>query len=92
MDKSEAIDILYDWNYWDKEPPSTVVREQYDEKIIRLKQKSLEEHFGDYLDLKQRNRYITNAIKDGYKQSEIGRYLGLSSAGISYILNQNTEK
>ena len=36
MDKSEIIEILYDWNYWDKELPATVKREQYDEKIARF--------------------------------------------------------
>lgn len=36
MDKSEIIEILHDWNYWDKEPPATVKREQYDEKIARF--------------------------------------------------------
>ncbi len=46
----------------------------------------------DYLNLKERNKNIINAIKDGYKQSEIGRYLGLSSAGVSYILNSGALK
>ena len=35
---------------------------------------------------KERNSKILEALADGYKQSEIARYLGLSSAGVSYIL------
>ena len=61
--------------------------------IIRLKQKSLEEYFQEndkhkknYKALNNRNQKILLAMKDGYKQSEIARHLGLSSAGISYII------
>ena len=65
---------------------STVVKE-YKDEIVRLKQKSLDEYLKTYTSLEDRNRKILEAIDDGYKQSEIARYLGLSSAGVSYIVN-----
>ncbi len=61
---------------------------QDEEQVIRLKQKSLDEHFIKDSENNNRNQKILVAIKDGYKQSEIARYLGLSSASISYIVNK----
>ena len=37
---------------------------------------------------KERNSKILEALADGYKQSEIARYLGLSSGGVSYIVRR----
>ena len=65
-----------------------IVYQQQEQDIVRLKQKSLEEHLGSYQTLEERNKQILEAIQDGYKQSEIARYLGLSSAGVSYIVRQ----
>jgi len=65
---------------------STVVKE-YKDEIVRLKQKSLDEYLKIYTSLEDRNRKILEAIGDGYKQSEIAKYFGLSSAGVSYIVN-----
>ena len=64
----------------------TIYKEEK-KQIIRLKQKSLNDHFENCTTLKDRNQKILQAIKDGYKQSECARYLGLSSAGISYVVN-----
>lgn len=83
LDKKLSDD---DYELFDKFQKTTYKEEN--KKVVRLKQKSLDEHFGNYLDLKERNQAVFEAIKDGYKQSEIGRYLGLSSAGVSYILNR----
>jgi predicted AAA+ superfamily ATPase len=33
MEKLEILEILNDWNYWNKELPSTILRPSYDEKI-----------------------------------------------------------
>ncbi len=33
MDRTDIIEILYDWNYWDRELPDTQEREFYDKKI-----------------------------------------------------------
>ena len=63
-----------------------VVYQQQEQDIVRLKQKSLEEHLGSYQTLQERNKQILVAIQDGYKQSEIARYLGLTSAGVSYVV------
>ena len=65
-----------------------IVYQQQEQDIVRLKQKSLDEHFGNYQTLKERNSKILEALADGYKQSEIARYLGLSSAGVSYIVRR----
>ena len=36
MEKSEIIEILNEWNYWNKELPQTQIRNVYDEKITTL--------------------------------------------------------
>jgi len=66
-----------------------IVYQKREDEIVRLKTKSLDELLGDYQSLKERNRKILDAIADGYKQSEIARYLGLSSAGVSYIVRES---
>jgi len=38
LDKSEIIEILNEWNYWDRDLPSTQPRESYDTKINSLMQ------------------------------------------------------
>jgi len=39
MDKSELIEILSEWNYWDREVPTTVKRDLYDKKIAKFIEK-----------------------------------------------------
>lgn len=39
MDKLEIIEILNEWNYWDREVPSTVKRDVYDNKIAKFIEK-----------------------------------------------------
>ena len=39
MDKTKILEILNDWNYWTKEPPVTVARELYGNKIARYMEK-----------------------------------------------------
>ena len=56
-----------------------------DNKIIQEKHKTLKEHFKNTEDLAQRNKDIMNAIGDGYKQSEVARYLKVSPAMISKV-------
>ncbi len=36
MEKSEIIEILNEWNYWDREVPPTVKRDFYDHKIAKF--------------------------------------------------------
>ena len=40
MEKSEIIEILNEWNYWDREVPPTIKRDFYDQKIARVLQSS----------------------------------------------------
>jgi DNA-binding NarL/FixJ family response regulator len=65
----------------------TVYRQEAEE-TIRPKQKSLDDFLGDYETTDERNKKILEAIADGYKQSEIAQYLGLTSAGVSYVVNR----
>ncbi|RLA77960.1 MAG: hypothetical protein DRG78_16190 [Epsilonproteobacteria bacterium] len=39
MEKQEIIEILSEWNYWDRELPPTVKRDSYDEKISKYIEK-----------------------------------------------------
>jgi predicted AAA+ superfamily ATPase len=39
MEKSEIIEILNEWNYWDREVPPTIRREKYDKKIAQYIEK-----------------------------------------------------
>ena len=57
-----------------------------DDKIIRLRQTSLEDHFKEYKNKRERNQKILIAFKDGYTQSDIARYLNLTNAGVSYVI------
>jgi len=49
------------------------------------KSKTLQEHFSNCSDLSQRNKAIINAIEDGYRQSDIARFLELSPAAVSKV-------
>ncbi|NOX16198.1 MAG: helix-turn-helix domain-containing protein [Epsilonproteobacteria bacterium] len=51
----------------------------------------LKEYFSKELSKAQRNIQITKAVKDGYTQSEIARFLGLSASGISRILKKKSK-
>lgn len=67
-----------------------IVYQKQETEIVRLKQKSLDDFLKNCKIREQRDKQILEAILDGYKQSEIARYLGLSSAAISYIVkNKN---
>ncbi len=39
MDKIKILEILNDWNYWTKEPPVTIIRENYGDKIAQYMEK-----------------------------------------------------
>jgi predicted AAA+ superfamily ATPase len=39
MEKLEILEVLNDWNYWNRELPSIVPRSAYDEKIASFLQK-----------------------------------------------------
>jgi REP element-mobilizing transposase RayT len=54
----------------------------------QLKEIKLDAHFENNKDLVSRNSAIMEALKDGYTQGEIARYLGVSSALVSYIFRR----
>ena len=56
-----------------------------EEGLIKLKQISLKEYFKKVENLKDRNEKIMLALKDGYTQGEIGRYLKVTSALVSHV-------
>ena len=61
---------------------------KYDDKdVVRLKQYSIDEHFLDIRNITERNKSIGRAVADGYKQSEIADYLGLSRTTVSKSIN-----
>lgn len=54
---------------------------------IAMKRK-LEEYFEEYKSKEERNKAIMKALKDGFMQSEIAKYLDLSDAGVSKIVKK----
>jgi len=59
-----------------------------DTEVKRVRQKTLEEYFKNTdLPKKERNKNIQLAVKDGYKQSEIAKYLQLSRTAVSKVVN-----
>ncbi|MDF1881297.1 transposase [Sulfurimonas sp. MAG313] len=53
--------------------------------LIKQKQQPLAKHFKKVKSLNDRNEKIMLALKDGYTQGEVGRYLGLTSGLISQV-------
>ncbi|WP_366089438.1 helix-turn-helix domain-containing protein [Sulfurimonas sp.] len=60
--------------------------EEYELKLH--KQKSLEQHFNARNNKAERNIAITNALKDGYTQASIAKYLGVSTSTISKVVKK----
>ena len=58
---------------------------QTEHEFKQIKENTLDKHFKNYKDLPTRNSAIIEALKDGYTQGEIARYLDVSSALVSYI-------
>ena len=59
-----------------------------DNIVVKEKEKSLELIFSNINTKEERNKSIVNAFENGYKQSEISRYLKISSSSISKILKE----
>ncbi|HHC11315.1 MAG TPA: hypothetical protein ENK79_01615 [Campylobacterales bacterium] len=49
------------------------------------KEKTLQEHFGDFKSKEERNRGVIEALNDGYGQAEVARYLGISASAIAKV-------
>jgi len=58
---------------------------QKEHEFKQIKERTLDSHFKNNKDLPSRNSAIIEALKDGYTQGEIARYLGVSAALVSYI-------
>ncbi len=73
----------------DNEQKKKIVQEEHAFK--QMKERTLEVHFGDVGDLPSRNAAIIEALKDGYTQGEVARYLGVSSALISHVFRNRND-
>jgi len=63
-----------------------------DKKIVRLKNKALSDYDLLGCDKKTRNINIIKAVFDGYKQSELAEYLGVSNVLISKLMKHHRVK
>ncbi len=68
---------------------STAYKRDPKKIIQKLK---LKKYFKEDLSKSQRDTQIQKATKDGFTQSEVARFLGLSSSGISRILKKSKVK
>ena len=95
LERSQLFDMLKsdllskELNHFELEEIDTFHKTVYksiENRAVRQKQSSLEEHFEKFKTLSQRNSRILEAFNDGYKQSEIARYLKMTAANVSKIL------
>ena len=49
------------------------------------REKTLEEHFGDFKSKEERNISVIEALDDGYGQAEVGRYLKITASAIAKV-------
>ena len=49
------------------------------------REKTLEEHFGDFKSKEERNKSIMEALDNGYGQAEVGRYLKITASAIAKV-------
>jgi len=73
----------------DKEKNRTITIE--DDKLCLSKSKSLDKHFHKCELKEARNNSMLDAFRDGYTQSKIAKYLGVSAGLVSMILKEKTE-
>ena len=58
---------------------------QHEHKFRQEKSSTLQEYFENAITKNERNLTILKALDDGYKQSEVARYLNISSSTVSKI-------
>ena len=58
---------------------------QAEHEFKQEKDKTLQQHFGNYSDKKERNLAILQALDDGYKQAEIGRCLNITASAVAKV-------
>ena len=49
------------------------------------REKTLEEHFGNFKNREERNSAIMEALDDGYGQAEVARYLNITASAIAKV-------
>ena len=64
------------------------VYKDIENRVVRQKQKKLQEHFENFKSISERNVKIVDAIDDGYMQTEIAKYLKMTNANVSRILSK----
>ncbi len=84
-DDKESVSSVYHAKFKQKQDKNIVVP-------IRIKARPLDNYELLQYDKKTRNSSIIKAIGDGYKQSELAEYLGLSSVLISKVVKQHRIK
>lgn len=67
----------------EEEQKKKIVEKEYEFK--QIKETPLKQHFKNSNDLPSRNSAILKALKDGYTQGEIARYLDVSAALVSHV-------
>jgi len=70
----------------EEEQKKKIVQKEHEFK--QVKEIRLDAHFENNKDLVSRNSAIIEALKDGYTQGEIARYLDVSSALVSYVFRR----
>jgi len=58
---------------------------QTEHEFKQEKGKTLKEHFISYKNIEERNLAILQALDDGYRQAEIGRYLNITASAIAKV-------
>ena len=64
---------------------------QKEHEFKQTKESTLDSHFKNNKDLPSRNSAIIEALKDGYTQGELARYLGVSAALVSYVFRSSDD-
>ncbi len=64
---------------------------QKEHEFKQIKERTLDSHFKNNKDLPSRNSAIIEALKDGYTQGEIARYLSVSAALVSHVFRSSDD-
>ncbi len=70
-------------NTLEKEKQKKIIQKEHE--FRQEKSRTLQEYFDNVMTKNERNLTILKALDDGYKQSEVAKYLNISSAMVSKI-------
>ena len=82
LNKKEQKDL-------EAEQKKKIVQKEHEFK--QIKESTLDSYFKNNKDLPSRNSAIIEALKDGYTQGELARYLGVSAALVSYVFRSSDD-